>query len=137
MKFNFYTKLTRHKILKFRLDETYGAKLDFNCIQIWNLIGFSLFFTYYIYIYIYRLAYSPCICTVQLKKITIAHIYGFKLYSLSLSLIFYFNLFWIYTWVYSFFFLFFFLSFWWFIYIRLFVFYTTLTHPEQIFLKLK
>ena len=30
------------------------------------------------------LVYNPCICTVQLKKITITRIYGFKLYYLSL-----------------------------------------------------
>ena len=36
---------------KIRLDETHGEKLDSNWIPIWNLIGFSLSFTYYYYIY--------------------------------------------------------------------------------------
>ena len=41
------------------------------------------------------------------KKITVTHIYGFKLQSLSVSvsvslLFFYSNFFWIYTWVYLF-----------------------------------
>ena len=34
----------------------------------------------------YKLVYNSCICMVQLKKITITHIYGFKLHTLSLSL---------------------------------------------------
>ena len=71
------------------------------------------------------LVYNLYICTIQFKKITITHIYGIKLYILSLSLlfIFYFNFFWIYTWVYSFFLFYFFkLIFWWFIYIRPFIF---------------
>ena len=49
----FYTKLTHltQKLKKLRLVGTCGAKLDPNWIPIWNLIGFSLNFTYY---YIYR-----------------------------------------------------------------------------------
>ena len=70
MKFKFYIELTHlAQILKFRLNETHGTKLDYNWIPIWNiigfldethdvklysnwipiwnLIGFSLYFTYY------------------------------------------------------------------------------------------
>ena len=51
-------QLTWHKILKFKLDETHGAKLDSNWILIWNLIGSSPYFTYYyIYIFLYYVCY--------------------------------------------------------------------------------
>ena len=43
------------KILKLRLGGTHGVKLDSNLIPIWNIIGFSLNFIYFIYIYIYIL----------------------------------------------------------------------------------
>ena len=35
---------------------------------------------------------TACMCMVQLKKITITHMYRFKLYSLSLSLLYFFIL---------------------------------------------
>ena len=34
-----------------------------------------------------KLVYNQCICMVQLKKITIIHMYGFKLYSFFFSFI--------------------------------------------------
>ena len=55
MKSNFYIELTHfaQKIKKkLRLNGTCGAKLDFNWIQIWNLIEF--FPVFHLYIYIYR-----------------------------------------------------------------------------------
>ena len=41
------------KILKLRLDGICDAKLNSNWIPIWNIIGFSPSFGFYIYIYIY------------------------------------------------------------------------------------
>ena len=62
MKSNSYIELTllaqqiKKKKKKIRLDVTQCIKLDFNLIPIWNLIEFSLNFTYY---YIYKLACNP------------------------------------------------------------------------------
>ena len=56
MKFNFYTKLT-HLAQIFK-DETHDTKLDSNWILIWNIIEFSLWFSYY-----YILVCNPCLCT--------------------------------------------------------------------------
>ena len=41
------------KILKLRLGGTHGVKLDSNLIPIWNIIGFSLNFIYFITVHFY------------------------------------------------------------------------------------
>ena len=52
-----------------------------------SIVEFNWIFSkLYLHTHTKKLVYNPCIYTVQLKKVTITHIYGFKLYSLSLSL---------------------------------------------------
>ena len=85
----------------------------------------------YIVNHYFKLVYNMCICTIQLKKITITHththiyiyIYRFKILSISL---FYFFI--LISFGYTHEFTIFLLSFWWFIYIRPFIFCTSLIH---------